>query len=200
MGSKLVCLLTALVLATTLAPASSGPIKPAAEPREVNLLTNGSFEEGPDPNSPNLFIWLSEGNQDLKGWTVSQGQISYVGNYWEHADGKRSLDMHGGPGFGGIKQTFATRKGQKYRVIFSMAGNPLGTVPIKKLAVRAAGQEAPFTFDTTGKTIKEMGWTTQVWDFVARDTKTTLELVTLMAEDGNCGPALDNVSVTPVDD
>ena len=45
-----------------------------------------------------------------------------------------------------------------------------------------------------------MGWTTQVWDFVARDTKTTLELVTLMAEDGNCGPALDNVSVTPVDD
>jgi choice-of-anchor C domain-containing protein len=172
----------------------------SSEPRQVNLLINGSFEDGPDTNNPNQFVWLNEGDKQIKGWTVSQGQLSYVGSYWEHADGKHSLDMHGGPGFGGIKQTFATKKGQKYRVIFAMAGNPLGMVSVKKLGVRAAGQEVEFTFDTTGKTIQEMGWTTQVWDFVARESKTTLEFRTHMTEDGDCGPALDRVSVWPVED
>jgi len=184
-----------------LAGASSLFQNKAEEPKEVNLIVNGSFEEGPDPDqNPNHFLWFNEGATDLKGWTVTRGQLSYVGTYWEHADGKRSLDMHGGPGFGGIKQSFATKKGRKYRVVFSLAGNPEGTVPLKKLGVRAAGTEEQFVFDCTDKNRNDMGWATQAWDFVAKENKTTLEFFTLMTEDGNCGPALDNVSVVEVND
>jgi choice-of-anchor C domain-containing protein len=192
-------LLAALIASILFARAE---VNPSGKPdlRQTNLLINGSFEDGPDTNNPNQFVWLNEGDKQIKGWTVSQGQLSYVGAYWEHADGKHSLDMHGGPGFGGIKQTFATSKGQKYRVIFAMAGNPLGRVPVKKLGVRAAGQEVEFIFDSTGKTVQDMGWTTQVWDFVAKDANTTLEFVTRMTDDGECGPALDKVSVAPVGD
>jgi choice-of-anchor C domain-containing protein len=194
-------LLTAVIFALWLSGASSSPGKNTEEPPEVNLIINGSFEEGPDPDkNSNHFLWFNEGATDLKGWTVTRGQLSYVGTYWQHADGKRSLDMHGGPGFGGIKQSFGTRKGQKYRVVFSLAGNPEGTVPLKKLGIKAANQEEQFVFDCTDKNRTDMGWATQAWDFIAKDRKTTLELFTLMTEDGNCGPALDNVSVVEVHD
>lgn len=179
--------------------AAAKPPAPTSPP--ANLLVNGSFEEGPEIASGMGFDWYNEGSTDLKGWTVSRGQISYVGEkYWQHADGKRSLDMHGGPGFGGIKQTFATKKGQRYRLIFSLAGNPDGPVPIKTLGVKAAGAETKFTFDCSQQSRMDMGWLTQVWDFTAIGEETTLELFTLMTEDPNCGPALDNVSVTPVED
>lgn len=191
------CLACGLVLAVAAPGRLPGHDDPPAEEKEPNLLVNGSFEEGPDPKT---FVWFNEGATDIKGWTVSRGQLSYVSAYWQHADGKRSLDMHGGPGFGGIKQTFKTKKGQKYRVSFSLAGNPLGLVATKELGVSAAGKEEKFTFDTTGKTTTDMGWTNQAWDFVATGAETTLEFYTTMTEDGNCGPALDKVSVKPVEE
>jgi hypothetical protein len=91
-------------------------------------------------------------------------------------------------------------KGQKYRVSFSLAGNCNGEVAEKKLGVKAAGKDEKFSFDTTGKSHTDMGWTTQLWDFTAIDKETTLEFYTLMDQDPNCGPALDNVSVVPVDE
>ena len=118
--------------------------------------------------------------------------------HWKAADGQRSLDLGGSPGFGGVKQTFKTRKGQKYRVTFALAGNPGGTVAEKRLGVRAAGQKEFFTFDTTGKSREDMGWVTKTWDFTAEGTETTLELFDAMTEDPFAGPALDNVSVVVV--
>jgi choice-of-anchor C domain-containing protein len=167
--------------------------------KDENLIVNGSFEEGPEIDENLGFKSLNEGSKDIKGWIVTRGQIDVTSSYWENADGKRSLDLHGSPGYGGVKQEFATKKGQKYRVTFSLAGNPEGSVPEKKLGVKAAGMEEKFTFDATGKTRTDMGWTTQVWEFTATDTKTTLEFYTLMKEDPNCGPALDNVSVVAVE-
>jgi choice-of-anchor C domain-containing protein len=171
--------------------------KKADKDKETNLLVNGSFEEGPEPG---MFIWFNEGATDIKGWTVTRGQLSYVGSYWQHADGKRSLDMHGGPGFGGIKQAFKTVKGQKYRVSFSLAGNPEGMVSKKEIGVSAAGKEEKFTFDTKDKNRQDMGWSNQAWDFVTTESETTLEFYTTMTEDGTAGPALDNISVIAVKD
>jgi choice-of-anchor C domain-containing protein len=170
--------------------------KPEAPEPKKNLLVNGSFEDGPEPG---MFIWFNAGDKNPPGWEVTRGQISYIGNHWQHAHGKRSIDMHGGPGFGGLKQSFATKKGQRYRVTFSMAANPLGTVMEKKLGVKAAGKEGVFVFDSMGRTVTDMGWSTQVWDFTATESQTTLEFYTLMTEDPNCGAALDNVSVVALD-
>ena len=167
--------------------------------KEANLLVNGSFEEGADVGEQG---WkpLDKGSKDIKGWEVTRGQIDYISSYWEHADGKRSLDLHGSPGYGGIKQTFKTKKAQKYRLTFSLAGNPIGSAAEKKLGVKVADKEEEFLFNTEGKTTADMGWATQVLDFTATDSETTVEFYTLMKEDPCCGPALDKVSVAPNSD
>jgi choice-of-anchor C domain-containing protein len=190
--------LTGTLLLTSLVAKAADDEK-AAKEKEVNLLVNGSFEEGPEIG-PVGFNYAEKGSKDIKGWEVTRAQVDYIGDYWEAADGKRSIDLHGSPGLGGIKQAFKTKKGQKYRVSFSLAGNPDGTVNEKKMAVKAAGKQEEFTFNVEGKSRSNMGWSTQVWDFTATDTETTLELFTTMTVDESYGAAIDNVSVVEVKD
>jgi choice-of-anchor C domain-containing protein len=180
-----------LLIALLVAAAAPAP----KDEKPVNLIKNGSFEEGPDPGD---FKSLDEDSKDIKGWVVTRGQIDYVGTHWKAADGERSLDLHGSPGYGGVKQTFKTKKGQKYKLTFSLAANPEGTKVTKKLGVRAAGQKEEFSADATGKSTSDMGWETKEWTFTADADETTLELHTLETDDPNCGPALDNVSVVAV--
>jgi len=186
--SLLLSLLT--LVAWPPAPAGTAPA-PKARP---NLVVNGSFEEGPE----GLGNWLALqlGDKAIKGWEVTRASIDLVGNHWPAAEGKRSLDLHGSPGLGGIKQTIATVPNTRYKVTFSMAGNPEGTVAKKKMAVAAAGDTGEFEFDATGKTRAALGWVKKSWQFTATEKETTLEFYTLMKEDTSCGPALDNVSVT----
>jgi choice-of-anchor C domain-containing protein len=190
MRTKVALLAVLLGMATTFAVGVGAP----APPKQVNLLVNGSFEEGPEPGK---FISLNAGATDIKGWTVINGQIDYVGTFWESADGKRSLDLHGSPGVGGVKQAFKTTVGQKYRVTFSLAANPETSSPTleKTIAVAAAGRKETFTFDAKGKAVDKMGWETKTWEFVAEAKETTLELYSVTPNDQVAGPALDNVSV-----
>jgi choice-of-anchor C domain-containing protein len=186
----LACALAALFL---LCNAGSGvPVK-SRKPKPVELLINGSFEEGPDPG-----MWkpLDKGSKAIKGWTVTRGQIDYVGTFWQAADGKRSIDLHGSPGYGGIQQTFATKKGQRYRVTFSIAGTP--GIGAKRMGVGAAGQKAEFRCDGTKFTKEKMGWATHKWEFIAEGNKTTLEFYTLETTDPARGAILDNASVKAV--
>jgi choice-of-anchor C domain-containing protein len=162
--------------------------------RGNNLLVNGSFEEGADPPA-DKFVTLKKSSTTIKGWVVNQGTVDYIGtNHWQHADGKRSVDMCG-VSRGGLSQTFKTTKGQQYRVTFSLAGDPYQDEQpfVKKLGVNAAGKNAEFEFDVTGRTFKNMGWVTKTWDFTATADETTLEFVSL--SNSGCGPAVDNVSV-----
>jgi hypothetical protein len=54
------------------------------EKKVVNLLVNGSFEDGPDAGA---FVSLDEKDTQMKGWTVIKGQIYYIGTYWQAAEG-----------------------------------------------------------------------------------------------------------------
>jgi choice-of-anchor C domain-containing protein len=168
-------------------PAKSGKTRP------INLVINGSFEEGPEPGR---FKPLDKGSTEIKGWTVTRGQIDYVGTHWQAADGKRSIDLHGSPGYGGIEQTIPTQKGKRYRVTFSLAGTP--DTGVKKMAVCAAGKRAEFQCDGSKATTQKMGWKAHTWLFVAAGDKTTLEFHTLETTDPDRGPVLDNVSVMVV--
>ena len=166
---------------------------------DTPLLVNGSFEDGPDLGEA-TFKALNENSQEIRGWTVTRGQIDWIGTHWQHAHGKRSIDLHGSPGIGGVKQTFATKRGQKYRVTLALSGNPQANVgPVNKaITVRAAGEHADFNFDTTGRNEKDMGWLYYSWDFFADADETTLEIHSRMSEGPFGGPAIDNVSVTSV--
>jgi choice-of-anchor C domain-containing protein len=189
---KLSIFVSTLILTSTLL-VSGAPAPKDDSPS--NLLVNGSFEEGPMAGE---FWPLNENATDIKGWTVTRGGIDYIGNYWEHADGNRSLDLHGSPGIGGVQQTFKTRKGQKYRVTFYLATNPISQFKTRAVCVTASGQKDTFKIDGTGRTQKDMGWTKKQWDFVAGEDETSLEIYSVETQDTACGPALDNVSVLEV--
>ena len=108
MSAKMVTSLVAVALAASVAPQPSVAGSRAAsamDDEKGNLIVNGSFEEGPDVES---VVPLDEGSTAIKGWTVTRGQIDYIGTFWKAADGKRSIDLHGSPVYGGLKQKFAT--------------------------------------------------------------------------------------------
>ncbi len=161
----------------------------------ANLLVNGSFELGPDVQD----VPQGPGSTAIPGWTVTREPIDCVSNALRAADGKRCLDIHGSPGCGGIRQSFLTTKGQRYRVTFAMAGSipggSTGNREIKRLGVSAAGMKGEFSFDTTGKSPDNMGWTTKTWEFVAVDGETSLEFYSVDRKDPLFGPALDDVRV-----
>jgi choice-of-anchor C domain-containing protein len=170
--------------------------KPANTP--ANLLRNGDFELGPDVEK---FASLDKDSTAIPDWTVTRAQIDYVIAPWKPAHGARSIDLHGSPGYGGIRQSFKTTKGHRYRLTFSMAGAPQsvsGEGGVKSLAVSAAGKQQNFSFDTAGKSSANMGWADKEWEFDATDAMTTLEFHTLENRDPSNGPTIDHARVVSV--
>ena len=148
---------------------------------------------------------LLKGIQEVLRTVIDQPRLAGIvqphqGDSDASPDGERSPAFVGweGTAAGGISQDFETRKGQKYRVTFWMAGDTNGGPSEKKLRVNAAGKSAEFAFDTTGKDRKEMGWVKQSWEFTAEADRTTLVFSSLT--EGMYGPALDNVSVVEVNE
>jgi choice-of-anchor C domain-containing protein len=184
------------------AVSSRNSIKQLADKeRAQNLLLNGSFEEGPEIPNDGIHTFAPEkGSTDIRGWVVTEMFVSPIQPaYWRPAHGKRSFAMSWKPGAasgGGIRQDFKTRKGQKYRVSFWMAGDPLGHPPEKKLRVSAASKSAEFVFDNKGKNRTDMGWVSKNWEFTAEADQTTLEFSCLT--ESIFGVAIDDVIVVAV--
>lgn len=175
-----------LALAAT---AVAAPVpKDAPQP---NLVVNGSFEDGP---TIDRFKPLDPKSTDIKGWTVTRGQIDLIGTFWDSQDGKRSVDLHGSPGLGGIQQTVPTVKGTKYTLTFYLAATPVCQKPKKTMAVEIDKAVTKFTCEASGKERKP-NWEKQTVTFTATDKETTIEFYTLETEEPDCGPAIDNVSV-----
>ena len=181
--NKISKLLTVVLVASAFMAATPGSAW-------ANITVNGSFETGPDPG---VFLTLYGGATDITGWTVVGHSIDYISpSCWPASDGSRSLDLNGS-GTGGIEQDLITVPAMTYLVEFDMAGNPAGPPLIKTLEVSAGGASQPFTFDTSGTSHDNMGWTTKSWTFVADAGTTTLAFMSL--DKGCYGPALDNVRV-----
>ena len=168
-----------------------------------NLLTNGSFENGTFVDNGLGWHTLFPGSTTITGWLVgssanngSSDSIDWVGPYWQHSDGSKSLDLSGNAR-GSISQSFTTVAGETYTLTFYVAGNPQCGDEIKKLRVSAGGTSEDFEFDTKDTSLSNMGWTREYFSFTATGTTTALKFESLTS--GSCGPALDNVSVTLVD-
>src|SRR5262249_46565530 len=95
-------------------------------------------------------------------------------------------------------QTFRSKRGQRYRVSFSLAGPQDAEVPVKRMVVAAAGQSREFSCDSTGHSREDMGWDVKRWEFTATSDQTTQEFRTLEDKDPYHGPCLDDVSVSAV--
>src|SRR5262245_5750604 len=161
-----------------------------------DLVTNGSFEDGPEPDPAGPgFTPYEAGSTAIPGWAVTRGSVDDIGPYWQPADGRRSIDLNGNEP-GAVAQVFRTTPGKTYKVTFALAGNDGGDGPsVKTVVVTAGGARAEITFDAAGRTYTDMGWETHTWEFTAEAAETVLEFASTTDQPAACGPALDRVSV-----
>jgi choice-of-anchor C domain-containing protein len=160
---------------------------------QASLITNGSFESGTFDGAS--FDTVNAGSNVITGWTVGGNSVDWIGGYWQPKDGSRSIDLAGN-GPGSLSQSFATVSGQSYLVQYWMAGNPDGAPTVKHLDASVVVDVSSSSFDDTGFTKANMGWTLKSFSFFANSTTSTLTF--LDTDTGPYGPALDNVSVTAV--
>jgi choice-of-anchor C domain-containing protein len=166
---------------------------------QTNLVTNGSFEMGPEIiSNGGKHETFFAGSTVIPGWEVLNGSIDYVAtSLWQASDGARSVEVVGTPGPGTIRQTFTTEIGKRYWVIFSLAGQPNWThcsgEKVKALRVTAASKSQDFYFDVTGSTRANMRWVEKSFDFIANQAFTNLTFIGL--HEKYCGAVIDNVRV-----
>jgi choice-of-anchor C domain-containing protein len=159
-------------------------------------IVNGSFELG---TAPGGYATTWAGSSALTGWTVGGASVDYIGNYWQAADGSRSIDL-AGFGIGSISQTIETIVGQAYSITFSVAANLDGGSTIRNGFIDVGGEQSLISFDSTGKTRADMGWEVRTFEFVALDALTTLTFsADAVTSANNFGLALDNVSISAID-
>lgn len=149
------------------------------------LIHNGGFESAGGFSGG--FETIASG---LDGWTIG-GTVDLINTYWTPASGNYSLDLNGG-GAGSISQSFATVVGQTYNVSFSLAGNPVGGG--EKFFYASVTAPVSYTFDTTGRTLADMGWVRKGFSFVATSNISTLSFVGDPYH-SYYGAALDDISV-----
>jgi hypothetical protein len=89
------------------------------------------------------------------------------------------------------------RPGATYNLVFSMAGNPGCGAKVKVMEVFFGGNLVALpSFDTTGHTTSNMGWTIHHYRVTASTIGTRIEFDSLNS--GVCGPAIDGVIVIQV--
>lgn len=144
-------------------------------------------------------ISSTTGANDMAGWTVTENSVDVIETYWETPPGGgNSLDMNGTTN-GTIQQTFPTVSGATYFVSFELSGNPDGGPVTKTLDVSATGGASQtYSFDDTGITHTDMGWTPEGYSFVASGATTTLTFAGGPSNDTAYGPVLGYVTVTQV--
>ena len=111
------------VLAGRLLRLAGAQLVIAASSAQANLLTNGSFESGPNPG---VLLALAPGSTAMPGWVVTRAGVDYAGSAWTAAQGLRSVALNG-PGIGGIAQTISTLPNARYSVRFYLATTPRRT-------------------------------------------------------------------------
>src|SRR5439155_1173978 len=164
-------------------------------PPPPGLVVNGSFELGTDPDISTQVD--APNSTTITGWVVESGNIDYIGTRWTAGEGNRCLDLSGTT-VGTISQLISgLTPGQAYRVSFLMAGNPELIPPfpaVKQLRASIGSASQDYSFDTSGFSGSNMGWTLKTLDFTASSSSLKLSFASLT--DGLGGPALDKVSIS----
>lgn len=160
----------------------------------ASLVVDGGFET---PVTAGNFTTFNVGT--MGAWSVVSGSVDLIHNYWQPAGGLQSVDTAGNIN-GTISQMInGLTIGQAYLLTFQMAGNPDGGNKLKTLQVTFGSYTQTFTFDATGKTRSNMGWTLKSAQFVATANSMLLSFQDQTAPPGTpYGSALDNVALVPV--
>jgi len=174
----------------------------------ANILVNGDFSLSPDPGLVQRYL----GGSSLVGWFALNDDVELMGpDYWQSAPGSsRSVDLAGlHPG--GIGQSIPTVVGGVYTLSFYLAGNMDSAPAVKYLTIATVSNAAvfdsqSFTFDTTGYSHSNMGWTLETWQFTAIAPRTDILFIDSTITEMNphnmdvlwnpAGPVVANINLT----
>jgi len=195
---------TAVTAALVLAGTGTAMADPADSDAEsgrqaASLAAPGRFHDGGfemPRMAPNTFHTFTVG-QSIEPWKVSHGQVDVVhAGVWQAAEGDQSLDLSGFEP-GAVSQTFATKPGARYTMSYKLAGNPHPEGPVVKTGkVLIDGDKVQdFSFNTTGKSYRNMGYVNRRLTFVATGASTTLSFVNTTTPKTASGPVIDDVRV-----
>ena len=160
-----------------------------------SIVINGNFET---PFAGKDFVMFQPG-ETFGGWTVAITWVDLLGTSVQAASGVQSVDLSGGSA-GQIYQDLTTVPGQTYRLRFAMAGSGVveqqaPTIKLMEVGWSASLVDTP-SFDITGHTVADMGWTYHTYDLAAVSSVTRLQFTSLI--NTQWGPMIDDVSVTAV--
>lgn len=159
-----------------------------AAPGQGNLVFNGGFEDGAfDQNTsfPGRML-LSNGAQELPGWTVSvgSGAFAYVWRMWTPNVAKEgghmlALDSNTAVPGSGISQSLATVPGQEYVLSFwysneGMEGTSLTQVYVNE---RLLGSVTHQGSAPAGDVLDSLDWSQASYVFMADGTASTLKFL-----------------------
>lgn len=180
--------------------APTGSATPAPAPPAGSLVATGGFEP-PDVDEVSGYdTYTSVDHPHVGGWTITAGSVDLIGAGWEDAiEGKQYVDLNGNDGDGTaatLTQTLATTEGHRYRLQFSLAGNPHGDPPVKNLDVQLADTRKSFTVEAgTGD---QLDWRTEQFEADACSSSSALTFTS--RTEGQRGPLIDAVTVVDVGD
>lgn len=173
----------------------------------VNLVTNGSFENGIAVSGP---TYVATGDtSSITGWTVTANGVNYTDNTpesgWDASDGSRSVELssvNGGNG-GLFQQMSGFEIGRTYRLKFDVSANPYDTAFRPK--------DARVRFSVTGgnaefydyklqnvNTATNMLYDTVSYNFVAGAKLQSLTIRGAVNPFLGYGVVVDNVSIVAV--
>ncbi|GAA2278814.1 MULTISPECIES: choice-of-anchor C family protein [Kitasatospora] len=163
-----------------------------ASAQTVSRFDDGSFEY--PRATASSFTELSAG-QAIGPWQVTAGTVDLIGaGFWQAAEGDQSVDLNGA-GPGAVAQTFTTVPGATYTVTYALAGNPTGAPTLKTGRALIDGQDyQDFSFNTTGKSLTNMGYVNRQFTFQAANSATTVTFASTTTT-GPRGPVVDNVRI-----
>ena len=160
----------------------------------ANGFADGSFAEGATAGA---FTSYSDG-ATFGAWTVTSGSVDLIGSYWPGPTGSYSLDMNGLTA-GTVEQSFTLGAGE-YRLSFWIAANPDGGPSTRSVLATVGDASQTFTFDATGATKSNMGWTLETLTFTTAGP-TTLSFASETDPTSSYSPfgaSIGGVSVTAV--
>ena len=171
-------------------------------------VNNGSFEGTLTPSWPELNLQIQRLDSSavaeagaIPSWTVSAGNVDWVGNsYWQASQGTKSVDLDGVENVNGaIQQRITTVVGHTYAVAFDLSGNPDNGPALKTGTVGFGASSASFRYDTAANdtTRSNMHYVPKVFSFTATSTLTPVTF-TSTTSPGGFGPVIDNVVVTDI--
>jgi choice-of-anchor C domain-containing protein len=189
-------------LGALLAPSASAlPAGVSGDAQGCQVTPGDTFETPVVP--PGTFRSIRAG-QSIGPWTVTGNDVDLIGEgFWQAADGVQSVDLEGSSTpfnvQGGVKRTFDTDALPlplfTYTITYCVAGNPDGPPVVKKGQLLVNGTLAQnFSFDTTGKSRTNMGYTQQTFSFTPSGSSTTVEFKSVTIP-GGYGPVIDKVTL-----